>query len=109
MKKLVIAIVLLVASVTSAKDFSIWALADTDSVIGRIGYAVGDNIEAGLEGTWANDSKRPGQIWGVYGVYVSPTAVSFDKIFDFEWAPELDRAPRPLYVDETLRSGIEGR
>ena len=105
---LTITVMLLVAAPTFASDFCIWTLADSDSITGRVGYALNDNIEGGVESTWRNDSDEPGQIWGVFGVYKAPELIKFDQIFSNDWIPSLIGTPyvgASMSVDFANESG----
>ena len=95
MKKLLVALVLIAALVVPAQasKFCMWTLASADNITARAGYALDENIEAGLESSWRTDSGKPGQIWGIYGVYKSPDMIDFDKIFTNDWIPSLKGTP----------------
>lgn len=92
-KWMVTMILLLVAATCSASDFCVWTLADSDSIVGRVGYRLGENIEAGIESTWNTDSGKPGQFWGLFGIYQAQEAIDFDKIFANDWIPNLVGTP----------------
>jgi len=83
----------------SAMDFDFWALADSDSVIGRLnvsrllGLTVNESLGWGIEGVWRHDSESPGHIWGVYGTYTHPDTVDVNDILPFEWLPALTGRP----------------
>lgn len=106
MKKalLTIAIMLLMSAVASAGDFCIWSLADSDSVIARVGYKLGDNIEAGIESAWRHDSERPGQLWALFGVYKAPDAIKVGPLLPFDWLPELTATP---YIGASVGVDLE--
>ena len=84
--------VVLVAPV-SASDLCLWTLADSEEGPVRIGYSLGESIEAGIEGSFRFDSEKPGQIWGIFGVYKSPTTFSFEDFFTNDWVPSLTAQP----------------
>ena len=90
---LIVALVGLITSVASASDFCLWTLADSDNVVGRVGYALGENIEGGIEYTLNTHSDKPGSIWGVFGVYKAPEAIEFNRIFSNDWIPALIGTP----------------
>ena len=85
----IIVCVLLMAVATSAADVDFWALADSDSVLLRLGLPVSDNVVAGIESAWRHDSERPGQLWALYGIYTHPDPIEFDNILPFDWLPTL--------------------
>lgn len=97
-------VMLIVTSVASAGDFCIWSLADSDSVIGRVGYKLGDNIEAGIESAWRHDSERPGQLWALFGAYKAPDAIKVGRLLPFDWLPELTATP---YVGASVGVDLE--
>ena len=92
-KLTVVAIVLLMTAVTSASDFCLWTLADSENVTMRLGYGLGDNIEGGVEYTLNTHSDKPGSIWGVFGVYKAPEAIDFSRIFSNDFMPGLIGTP----------------
>ena len=105
-KKLMAAVacVLAFAAVTSASDFDFWALADSDSVLIRLGLPVSDNVVAGVESAWRHDSERPGQLWALYGIYTHPDPIEFDNILPFDWMPALSAHP---YIGASIGVDLE--
>jgi len=109
-KLLVLLVVLACCQIAHAEGLTTWLFggagdAENNEVFARIGYEKGP-IELGAESCWWPNYDPP-QVWGVYGLWKFPDAVSFPNPLPLNWLPETFTATP--YVGGQISVEIEDR
>ena len=88
---LIVMLCLAVNVQASEKKLRAWVFGDNDVVAARLGYAVTEEIEAGISSYWMGvDGERfgPPQTFAVYGLYQWQEPVMIPNPISFDWLPE---------------------